>query len=197
MSEPIRDLETAVRELGALPMPVGPEPQESDTFRFTLYIEGATDREDASWAAEQAVSAVEGQGYKAFTAVAAEDAHYRAAFEAQQSRAETLDRLLRTAQDRVAELEENLRAVNAGWGVARARLAEYEQPAVEAKRDEIRQSYAELIATAEGTKDFEGAFDVQCRLREREEQWQREDAADRPGMRHAVRTIGPDEEASR
>ncbi|MEU9640890.1 hypothetical protein [Streptomyces sp. NPDC048188] len=27
MSEPIRDLETAVRELGALPMPVGPEPR--------------------------------------------------------------------------------------------------------------------------------------------------------------------------
>jgi len=36
---------------------------------------------------------------------AAESAHYRAAFEAQRSRAETLDRLLRTAQDRVAELE--------------------------------------------------------------------------------------------
>lgn len=30
MSEPITDLETAVRELGALPMPVGPEPQVDD-----------------------------------------------------------------------------------------------------------------------------------------------------------------------
>jgi hypothetical protein len=36
---------------------------------------------------------------------AAESAHYRSAFEAQRSRAETLDGLLRTAQDRVAELE--------------------------------------------------------------------------------------------
>ncbi|MFJ9657577.1 hypothetical protein ACIRPR_06365 [Streptomyces griseoflavus] len=36
---------------------------------------------------------------------AAEHAHYRAAFEAQRSRAETLDALLRTAQARVAELE--------------------------------------------------------------------------------------------
>lgn len=35
----------------------------------------------------------------------AELEHYRSAFEAQQARAETLDRLLRTAQDRVAELE--------------------------------------------------------------------------------------------
>lgn len=59
----------------------------------------------------------------------------------------------------------------------RARVAELERPAIEAKRNEIRDSYAELIATAEETKDFEGAFDVQCRLREREEQWKREDAA--------------------
>ncbi|MFC8945955.1 hypothetical protein [Streptomyces rochei] len=36
----------------------------------------------------------------------AESAHYRGAFEAQQSRAETLDRLLREAQARVAELEQ-------------------------------------------------------------------------------------------
>ncbi|SFK75076.1 hypothetical protein [Streptomyces pini] len=58
----------------------------------------------------------------------------------------------------------------------RARVAELERPAIEAKRNEIRQSYAELIATCTETKDYEGAFDVQCRLREREEQWKREDA---------------------
>lgn len=57
------------------------------------------------------------------------------------------------------------------------RIAELERPAVEAKRNEIRQSYAELVAAAEETKDFEGAFDVQCRLRDREEQWACEDAA--------------------
>ncbi|MYW46352.1 hypothetical protein [Streptomyces sp. SID161] len=59
----------------------------------------------------------------------------------------------------------------------RARVAELERPAVEAKRNEIRQSFTDLIAAAEETKDYEGAFDVQCRLREREEQWAREDAA--------------------
>ena len=59
----------------------------------------------------------------------------------------------------------------------RARVWELERPAVEAKRNEIRESYADLVAAAEETKDFEGAFDVQCRLREREEQWAREDAA--------------------
>ncbi|WP_225825644.1 hypothetical protein [Streptomyces naphthomycinicus] len=58
-----------------------------------------------------------------------------------------------------------------------ARVWELERPAVEAKRNEIRQSFTELIAAAEETKDYEGAFDVQCRLREREEQWAREDAA--------------------
>ncbi|MGV9282175.1 hypothetical protein [Streptomyces sp. NPDC003730] len=34
-SEPIRDLETAVRELGALPMPVGPEPQAPRSVTLT------------------------------------------------------------------------------------------------------------------------------------------------------------------
>lgn len=59
----------------------------------------------------------------------------------------------------------------------RARVAELERPAVEAKRNEIRQSFTDLISAAEETKDYEGAFDVQCRLREREEQWKAEDAA--------------------
>lgn len=62
----------------------------------------------------------------------------------------------------------------------RACIAELERPAVEAKRNEVRDSYAELVAAAEETKDFEGAFDVQCRLREREEQWKAEDAATVP-----------------
>lgn len=59
----------------------------------------------------------------------------------------------------------------------KGRVRELERPAVEAERAEIRSSYAELVAAAEETKDFEGAFDVQCRLREREEQWAREDAS--------------------
>ena len=36
MSEPIRDVETAVRELGALPMPVGPEPQMAPEQRAAI-----------------------------------------------------------------------------------------------------------------------------------------------------------------
>ncbi|MFF7130325.1 hypothetical protein [Streptomyces sp. NPDC008240] len=43
MSEPIRDLETAVRELGALPMPVGTEPRDAEDeltgARLSLYEE--------------------------------------------------------------------------------------------------------------------------------------------------------------
>lgn len=58
---------------------------------------------------------------------------------------------------------------------AEARVRELERPVVEAERNEIRQSYADLVAAAEETKDYEGAFDVQCRLRDREEQWARED----------------------
>ncbi|MEU8469550.1 hypothetical protein AB0F30_16780 [Streptomyces sp. NPDC029006] len=63
---------------------------------------------------------------------------------------------------------------------AEARVWELERPAVEKQRNEIRQSFTELIAQAEQDRDHEGAFDVQCRLREREEQWTREDAAVRP-----------------
>ncbi|WP_030670519.1 hypothetical protein [Streptomyces rimosus] len=61
-----------------------------------------------------------------------------------------------------------------------ARVRELERPAVEAERAEIRQSYTELIAQCEQDRDHEGAFDVQCRLREREEQWKREDESGGP-----------------
>ncbi|KAF2774683.1 hypothetical protein [Streptomyces sp. OM5714] len=69
MSEPIRDLETAVRELGALPMPVGPEPKPSDGFRVVVSVWNADDRADAEWAAELATNALEGQGFKVFATV--------------------------------------------------------------------------------------------------------------------------------
>jgi hypothetical protein len=59
----------------------------------------------------------------------------------------------------------------------RARIAELERPAVEAERNAIRQSYRELAHQAREDRDFEGAFDVDYRLREREAQWAREDAA--------------------
>jgi hypothetical protein len=63
----------------------------------------------------------------------------------------------------------------------RDRIAELERPAVEARRDEIRQSYTDLIAAAEEASDYEGAFVVRCRLREREEQWATEDASEAAG----------------
>ncbi|MFJ5057739.1 hypothetical protein ACIP72_36930, partial [Streptomyces cyaneofuscatus] len=47
----------------------------------------------------------------------------------------------------------------------------------EAKRNEIRQSFAELAAQAREDRDHEGAADVELLLRDREEQWRREDAA--------------------
>jgi hypothetical protein len=59
----------------------------------------------------------------------------------------------------------------------KARVRELERPAVEAKRREISSSYAETIAMAREDRDFEGAFNLECQLKEREEQWAAEDAA--------------------
>ncbi|GHA95120.1 hypothetical protein GCM10010330_56590 [Streptomyces tendae] len=56
--------EAAVRELGALPMPAGPEPQAGPRS-FNLVGEvTADDYDDAVYAAEQAYSGMRGQGYK-------------------------------------------------------------------------------------------------------------------------------------
>ncbi|WP_309049029.1 hypothetical protein [Streptomyces sp.] len=68
-----------------------------------------------------------------------------------------------------------LAAVRAERDEARARVRELKRPAVEAHRNEIRRSYAELAVTAREDRDYEGAFNVECQLREREEQWKRED----------------------
>jgi hypothetical protein len=57
------------------------------------------------------------------------------------------------------------------------RIAELERPAVEAKRNEIRQSFTEISAQAAQDGDHEAAANFQRRLREREEQWAAEDAA--------------------
>ncbi|MFR9794274.1 hypothetical protein ACL07V_37570 [Streptomyces sp. MB22_4] len=59
----------------------------------------------------------------------------------------------------------------------RARVTELERPAVERQRNEIRQSFTALSAQASQDGDHEGAFSLDCQLREREEQWAREDAA--------------------
>jgi hypothetical protein len=64
----------------------------------------------------------------------------------------------------------------------RARVTELKRPAVEAERNEIRQSFTEIAAQAEQDYDYEAAANFRCRLREREEQWAREDAVSRPSV---------------
>lgn len=71
-----------------------------------------------------------------------------------------------------------------------ARVAELARPAIEAKRTEIRESLIALAAQAEADRDFEGAFNVQCRLREHEELWKREDEEQRPADGLAPATCG-------
>ncbi|MGW9058868.1 hypothetical protein [Streptomyces sp. NPDC055733] len=58
---------------------------------------------------------------------------------------------------------------------AQARVRELEHPAIEAKRNEIRSSFTSTIAQAQEDRDHEGAFALESQLREREEQWKRED----------------------
>ncbi|MEV7394912.1 hypothetical protein [Streptomyces sp. NPDC091215] len=82
----------------------------------------------------------------------------------------------------MAHAREDVPALAAEIRRLRARVTELERPAVEAKRAEIRQSFVELSAQCEQDRDYEGAFNVQCQLREREEQWGAEDAANCPGF---------------
>lgn len=60
-------------------------------------------------------------------------------------------------------------------GRLRREIAELKRPAVERKREEIARSYAELAWQARGDGDSESAAVVEQRLRDREEQWRRED----------------------
>jgi hypothetical protein len=137
------------------------------------------DETDADVVAQRAAQVIASMGAD-IRALTAERDRYRCAWQSARFRAQAYgEGILQVVKDREAYQ---------GWlKQAEARIAELERPAVEAKRNEIRASYAELIAAAEETKDYEGAFDVQCRLREREEQWAREDAA-RPAVRPAVET---------
>jgi hypothetical protein len=58
---------------------------------------------------------------------------------------------------------------------AEARVRELERPAVEAKRNEIRSSYVELISQAEQDRDHEGAAQVTQLLADAEAMWRRND----------------------
>ena len=59
---------------------------------------------------------------------------------------------------------------------AEARLAEMERPSTEAERNALRQSFMELAVQAREDRDYEGQASVELQLREREEQWKRQDA---------------------
>ena len=60
---------------------------------------------------------------------------------------------------------------------AEARVAELERPSVEARRNEIRSTYTELISQAEQDRDHEGAATLTLQLRESEAKWAAEDKA--------------------
>lgn len=127
------------------------------------------DQADADTVAARAAQAISDMGAD-LRAARAERDRYRAAWQSARFRAQAYGEGI----ERVVKDRESYQ----GWlKQAEARVAELERPAVEAKRNEIRQSYVELISQAEQDRDFEGKFDVQCQLRDREEQWQREDAA--------------------
>ncbi|WP_069883466.1 hypothetical protein [Streptomyces luteocolor] len=75
----------------------------------------------------------------------------------------------------LAEARQRLAAVQATSKQLLRRVRELERPMVEAHRNEVRQSFVELLTACEEAKDYEGGFDVQCLLREHEEQWKRDD----------------------
>lgn len=152
MSEPITNVEDAVRELGALPMPVGPEPQALSSERL------AEIRDRAVYLHANGVDADE---YELELSASAD-------VPALLDEIARMRRVLREACDQVASLESDL-------GGATARVAELERPAEDKRRAEIRSTYTALISQAEQDRDFEGAAVVQQQLAEREAVWARED----------------------
>lgn len=166
MTEPITTVKAAVAALGALPMPVGPVPLSE--ARLAEYADiDFTELMDADAAAvigrmrNRLVDEIRRQQAEL------ESAREHIAFQDRN----TLPELHRTIEHHKAGKERWRKRAEK----AEVRVRELERPAVEAKRNEIRDSYSELISACEETKDHEGAFDVRCRLQEREEQWQRED----------------------
>ena len=76
-----------------------------------------------------------------------------------------------------AHAREDVDALLAEVHRLRARLWDYERPATEKERNALRQSFTALAAQAHEDRDYEGAFSLECQLREREEQWKAEDAS--------------------
>ncbi|QGZ53288.1 hypothetical protein GPZ77_34220 (plasmid) [Streptomyces sp. QHH-9511] len=79
--------------------------------------------------------------------------------------------------ERMGPVLRRLLDVEAEAARLRAQVAEMKRPGVESERQEVRESYYALIGQAREDRDYEGAFNVECDLREREEQWAAEDRA--------------------
>ncbi|GGV36571.1 hypothetical protein GCM10010293_39910 [Streptomyces griseoflavus] len=144
-----KKLEETESAAPVLPVPVGDQPQPLDDQRLA-----------------QDLAAYEGHpdlGFACCTAHAVAD-HVPALL------AEV--ELLRGQQ---AKDDAEYEKATAELDAARARIAELERPAIEAKRNEVRNSFTELAAAAHEDRDYEGAFSLECQLREREEQWKHED----------------------
>ncbi|MFJ1827405.1 hypothetical protein [Streptomyces sp. NPDC088178] len=92
-------------------------------------------------------------------------------------RAADPDDVVASTADAGAQLARAVPLVLAEVDRLRARLAELERPSTEAERNALRQSFMELSAQAREDHDYEGQFDIECQLRDREEQWKREDEA--------------------
>ncbi|QIJ61459.1 hypothetical protein [Streptomyces sp. JB150] len=170
MTDSITSVPEAVAALGALPVPAGDQPQPLD------------DRGQPRTMLDRARAALNARMTKDDLRLVLENViSYAADLEAEREKLVRWHRedgeAMAKQRAHIAELQENLRAVNAGWSVARARVAELERPAIKARRNEIRSSYAETITMAREDRDFEGAFNLECQLRDREEQWKREDEA--------------------
>jgi hypothetical protein len=146
----------AVAAQGALPVPVGDQPQPLDDARLAEIKARVEAASKGPWkVCEDYSDVLDGDGHQIishfhdgdgqFTAHAREDvpallaeverlkAERHTTNEALTDAAETL----RANRDRIAELEENLRAVNAGWSVARGRIAEVRTEALAEAKGEV------------------------------------------------------------
>ncbi|MFF6847048.1 hypothetical protein [Streptomyces antimycoticus] len=83
-----------------------------------------------------------------------------------------LDRLRAERQETNGKLAELTMALRA----AEKRVAELERPAIEARRNAIRDSYREMAAQAREDRDHEGEQGALRRLEQREAEWVAEDA---------------------
>ncbi|MER5653498.1 hypothetical protein ABT076_10830 [Streptomyces sp. NPDC002131] len=172
-----REAETAaaVATLGALPVPVGstvaPIPEPDMRAQLESTFASIRSRREAKEAAQLAADSVQTDNVEVLReraerhAYHAVDEYWGYFNDIQKNLGE---RVITPLLDVVARLA-------AERDEARARVRELERPAIEAKRNEIRSSYVELISQAEQDRDSEGAAQVAQLLADAEAMWRRED----------------------